>query len=48
LKKAKVLQIEANTPYRKYKESAHMFLAGHSIRKPSMDISHIWTPIIAA
>jgi hypothetical protein len=45
---AKVLQIEPNTTYRKYKESAHMSLIGHPISQPSLDISPIWTPIIAA
>jgi hypothetical protein len=47
-KVAKVLQIELNTTYRKYKESAHMSLLDHPISQPSLDISPIWTPIIAA
>jgi predicted GIY-YIG superfamily endonuclease len=48
-KEAKVLQIEPNTTYtyRKYKESAHMSLIDHPISQPSLDISPIWTPIIA-
>jgi hypothetical protein len=33
--------------YRKYKESAHMYLVAHPISQPSLDISPIWTPIIA-
>jgi hypothetical protein len=45
---AKVLQIEPNTTYRKYKESAHMSLLDHPISQPSLDISPIWTPIITA
>jgi hypothetical protein len=46
--KARVLQIEPNTTYRKYKESAHMPLLDHPISQPSLDISPIWTPVIAA
>jgi hypothetical protein len=45
---AEVLQIEPNTTYRKYKESAHMSLLDHPISQLSLDISPIWTPIIAA
>jgi hypothetical protein len=37
-KKAKVLQIEPNTTYRKYKESAHMSLIDHLNSQPSLDI----------
>jgi hypothetical protein len=44
----KVFQIETNTIYRKYKESAHMSLVDHPISQPSLGISSIWTPIIAA
>jgi hypothetical protein len=44
----KVLQIETNTTYRKYKESAHMSLLDHPISQPSLDISPIWTPEIIA
>jgi predicted GIY-YIG superfamily endonuclease len=47
-KQAKVLQIEPNTVYRKYKESPKISLVDHPISKPSLDISPIWTPIIAA
>jgi hypothetical protein len=46
--KARVLQINPNTRYRKYKESAHMCLLDHPISQPSLDISPIWTPVIAA
>jgi hypothetical protein len=45
---AKVLQIESNITYRKYKESAHMSLLDHPINQPTLDISPIWTPVIAA
>jgi hypothetical protein len=45
---AKGLQIEPNTTYRKYKESAHMSLLDHPMSQPSLDISHIWTPVITA
>jgi hypothetical protein len=47
-KEAKVLQIELNTTYRKYKAFAHMSLVDRLISRPSLDISPIWTPIIAA
>jgi hypothetical protein len=47
-KDAKVLQIERNTTYRKYKVSAHMSLVAHPMGQPSLDIFPIWTPIIAA
>jgi hypothetical protein len=46
--KARVLQTDPNTTYRKYKESAHMSLLDHPISQPSLDISPIWTPAIAA
>jgi hypothetical protein len=36
---AKILQIEPNTAYRKYMESAHMSLLDHLISHPSLDIS---------
>jgi hypothetical protein len=38
-KEAKVLLIEPNTTYRKYKESAHMSLIDHPISQLSLDIS---------
>jgi hypothetical protein len=44
----KVLQIEPNTTYRKYKESAHMSLLDHLISQSNLDISPNWTPIITA
>jgi hypothetical protein len=45
---AKVLQIETNTTYRKYKESTHMSLLDHPISQPSLDISLMWAPVITA
>jgi hypothetical protein len=43
----KVLQIELNTTYKKYKKSAHIFLA-HLLSQLSLDASPNLTPIIAA
>jgi hypothetical protein len=43
-----VLQIEANTIYSRYKESALMSLVAQPIRQPNLENSPIWTPIIAA
>jgi hypothetical protein len=45
---AKVLQIEPNTTYRKYKEFAHLSLVDHPSSQPSLDIFPICTSIIAA
>jgi hypothetical protein len=42
----KVLQIEPNAVYRKYKESDHVSLLERQISQPSVDISPIWTPVI--
>jgi hypothetical protein len=47
-KDAKVLKIEQNTTYKKYKESVHMSLIDHPISQPSLDICPIWTPVITA
>jgi hypothetical protein len=47
-KEAKVLHIEPNNTYRKYKESTHMSPVDHPVSQPSLDISPIWTPIITA
>jgi hypothetical protein len=44
----KVLQIEPNATYGKCKEAAFMSLEDHLMNQPSLDISPIWTPIIAA
>jgi hypothetical protein len=48
LEEAKVLQIEPNTTYRKYKDSAYMSLIDHPITQPSVDRSPVWAPIITA
>jgi hypothetical protein len=45
---AKVLQIEPNATYRKYKEIAHMSLIAYLISQPSLEISPIWTLAITA
>jgi hypothetical protein len=42
---AKVLQIEPNIIYKKYKESTHMSLLDHPISQSSLDISPIWPPL---
>jgi hypothetical protein len=47
-REAKVLQNEPNIMYRKFKEAARLVLAYHPIGQPSLDISAIWNPIIAA
>jgi hypothetical protein len=47
-KEAKVLQIEPDATYRKYKESTHMSLVGCPMSQHSWDISLIWTSIIEA
>jgi hypothetical protein len=47
-KEVKVLQIAPNSTYRKCKEASHMVLADHPFRQPSLFISPIWTPVIAA
>jgi hypothetical protein len=47
-KEAKVLKIEPNTTYRKYKETAHVSLVDHPISQPSLDTCPIWAPITEA
>jgi hypothetical protein len=41
------LEIERNSRYRKYKESAHMACLTSLISQPSLDISSIWIPFIS-
>jgi hypothetical protein len=41
-------QTEPNSIYRKCKEAAHMVTVDHPISQPSLGISSIWTPVIAA
>jgi hypothetical protein len=43
---ARILEIESNSRYRKYKESAHMACLTNPISQPSLDISPIWIPLI--
>jgi hypothetical protein len=38
----KILEIESNNRYRKYKESAHMACLTNPTGQPSLDISPIW------
>jgi hypothetical protein len=44
---ARVLEIETNSRYRKYKESAHMVCLTNPISQPSLDISPIGIPLIS-
>jgi hypothetical protein len=44
---ARILEIESNTKYRKYKELAHMACLINPISQPSLDISPIWIPVIS-
>jgi predicted GIY-YIG superfamily endonuclease len=43
---ARVLEIESNSRYRKYKESAYIACTTNPISQPSLDISPIWIPLI--
>jgi hypothetical protein len=45
--KAIVLEIESNSRYRKYKESAHMACLTNPISQPSLDISPLWIFLIS-
>jgi hypothetical protein len=44
---ARILEIESNSRYRKYKESAHIASLNNTISQPSLDISPIWIPLIS-
>jgi hypothetical protein len=44
---ARILEIESNSRYRKYKESAHMACLTNPISQPSLDISPILIPLIS-
>jgi hypothetical protein len=44
---ARVLEIESNSRYRKYKESAHMACLTNPIIQPSLDTSPIWIPLVS-
>jgi hypothetical protein len=43
----RVLEIESNSRYRKYKESAHMACSTNPVSQPSLDISPLWIPLIS-
>jgi hypothetical protein len=43
---AKILHIEGNIRYRRYKESAHMACMNNPISQHSLDFSPIWIPLI--
>jgi hypothetical protein len=43
---ARVLEVESNSRYRKYKESAHMACSTNPTSQPSLGISPIWIPLI--
>jgi hypothetical protein len=45
---AEVLQIELDTTYRKYKESAYVSLVDHPVSQPNLDISPVWIHVIIA
>jgi hypothetical protein len=42
---ARVLEIESDSRYRKYKESAHITCLTNLINQPSLDSSPIWIPL---
>jgi hypothetical protein len=44
---ARVLEIESNSKYRKYKKSAHMACLTNPISQPSLAISPIWIPLVS-
>jgi hypothetical protein len=43
----RILEIEGNSRYKKYKESAHMESFTNPISQPSLDVSPVWTPLIS-
>jgi hypothetical protein len=45
---AQISEIESNSRYGKYKESAHMACLTNPISQPSLDISPIWIPLISS
>jgi hypothetical protein len=44
---ARILEIESNGRYRKYKESAHMLCLTNPISQPSLGFSAIWIPLVS-
>jgi hypothetical protein len=45
---ARILEIESNSRYKKYQESAHMTCLTNPISQPSLDIPSIWIPLISS
>jgi hypothetical protein len=43
----RILEIESNSRYRKYKELAHMAFLTKSISQSTLEISPIWIPLSA-
>jgi hypothetical protein len=43
----RILEIESNSRYRKYKESAHTACLTNPISQLSLDSSPIWTPLVS-
>jgi hypothetical protein len=43
---ARILEVENNSRYRKYKESAHMGCLTNTISQPSLNISPIWISLV--
>jgi hypothetical protein len=44
---ARILVIENNSRYRKYKELAHMACLTNLISQPTLDISPMWVPLVS-
>jgi hypothetical protein len=40
------MEVESNSRWRKYEESAHMACSTNPNSQPSLDISSIWVPLI--
>jgi hypothetical protein len=45
--RARILEIESNSRYRKYNESVHMICLTSPFSQPSLDISPAWIPFIS-
>jgi hypothetical protein len=43
---AMILEIESDSRYRKYKESAYMACLAHLIDQPNLEFSPIWIPLL--
>jgi hypothetical protein len=44
---ARILEIENNSRYRKFKEQAHMACLTNPISQSSLDISYIWITLVS-